>query len=102
MKVLTAKLHKVSHNCVSAVSLAIFAGFRTQLIKNGGFLLRREKVRDLTTVQKVVDIFKERLLHDLCVGEKEDLRLTLDTRFHQELLDIFVELLLSVVLGDFN
>jgi len=82
VKVLTAELHEVSHNCVSVVALAIFAGFRAQLIDDGSFFLRREEVGDLTTVQEVIDVFKEGFFHDLGVRKQEDLGLALNTRFH--------------------
>ena len=79
MKVLAAKLNKVCHNSVSAISLSILACPRTELFNDCCLFFLREQVRHFTTVKKIIYIFKEGLFDDLSIREEENLRLTLNT-----------------------
>jgi hypothetical protein len=64
--------------------------------------IRWEDVRDLTSVQNVVDILHEGLHFDLGVGEQESGGIGTLTSLSHENLEILTPLLHSVVLFDFN
>lgn len=71
MHILTAELGKVGHNSIFRRRYTGSFCPIEELIIDCSFVLRSEQVRDHTRVQKIVDIFKEGLKDNLCVGEKE-------------------------------
>jgi len=78
VEVLSADLDEVGVDLVSVVSTIRFPGSGSHIIEDGDLLLWWEQVGDLTTVQQVVDVLQEGLLHDLGIGEQEYLREVVD------------------------
>jgi hypothetical protein len=67
MQVLSAKRNEICINLVPAITLANFSRFLSQLITNRNLLIWWVQVGDLTTVEQVVNVLKERLFNNLCV-----------------------------------
>ena len=67
MQVFSAELDKEGIDLVSVVTLLGFSGLGSQFLTDLNFLIRREQVGYFSTIQKVVDIFKEGFSDDLRV-----------------------------------
>lgn len=102
VEILAANRHEVRVDLVSAVTLADVPGLRGELIANGYLLIWWEQVRNLTTVQQVIDVFEEGLFDDLRVGEEEHLFLVLEACSPKQHSNVLVELLLPITLRDFD
>ena len=63
----TTQLYEVGVDGFSSLSNTIGLGFVLKLVIDGLFFFRCEQVWNLTRVKKIVDVFKEGLLHDLSV-----------------------------------
>lgn len=69
MKLLPALFNEVSINLVSAAAHSCFVGFVGDFVADCLFLVLREKVGNLSSVEQVVDIFEEVLTDNLAVRE---------------------------------
>ena len=102
VEVLSADLDEVVVNLISAVTAVGFLCSLGHVIANGNLFIDWEQVWNLTTIKKVVNVFKERFFDDLGIREQEYLWLVVDSRSLEETSDVFVELLFFVTLGDFD
>ena len=102
MKLLAALLDKERVLVGSVITHSDFISLISDFIANDFFLILREQVRNLTTIQQIVDVFQEVLTHDLCVREQELNWVLIQTTLSQELFDRLLDIFLLVVLGDLN
>lgn len=77
MQVFSADLHKVGVDLVSVVTTSDTSGSWGHLVADCNLFVGREKIRYLSAVEQVVDIFKEGLFDQLSVGKQEHLWLVL-------------------------
>jgi hypothetical protein len=67
MKIFSAKLDEITVDLISIISYFGFSSFRRKFITDLSFFLCREEIWHFTTVQEVVDVFKEGLFDNLCI-----------------------------------
>jgi len=79
VEVLPADLHEIRVNLVSVVATLSISGSLAHLVADRNLLVRRVQVRDLTTVEQVVDVLKEGLFDNLGVREQEYLGLVINS-----------------------
>mmetsp|Transcript_1957 Transcript_1957/g.4404 ORF Transcript_1957/g.4404 Transcript_1957/m.4404 type:complete len:492 (+) Transcript_1957:1679-3154(+) len=71
-------------------------GVLPDIVDDPVLLVRREQVGDVPSVEDGVDILDEALVDDLRVGEQEHHGVALNSRDHEQLLDVFSKLVVAV------
>ena len=83
-------------------ALFLLFGWASHEFNNINLLIGWEDIRDLTSIQNIVYVFKEVLLLDLSVSEQERSWVSFTTNLSHKLFYIFSPLLSSVLLLDLN
>mmetsp|Transcript_36696 Transcript_36696/g.116794 ORF Transcript_36696/g.116794 Transcript_36696/m.116794 type:complete len:681 (+) Transcript_36696:3332-5374(+) len=91
VQVLADELHKVRVDSVAALRLARRLGEWAHLVEDLRHVFFRHHVWHLTSVEQIVDVLHERLLHNLSVREEEHRRLVFATGLEHEALQVIVE-----------
>jgi len=101
MQVFTALLHVPAENLSRTVA-SILAGAFTALLLNHGLVFHCVKIRHLTGVQNIRNIFEEGFLRHLRVTEQEINGLTTLTSADENSCDVLVPFIYTVILSDTN
>jgi len=104
MLVLLAALDKIGKELLRGTFRAAILLFcrSTNRVTNICFLFSWEDVGHFTSVEDVVDIFKEAFFLNTVICEDEGSSITLASNFHEKQFEILTELSLGINLLDFD
>mmetsp|Transcript_49832 Transcript_49832/g.161159 ORF Transcript_49832/g.161159 Transcript_49832/m.161159 type:complete len:354 (+) Transcript_49832:4318-5379(+) len=103
VQVLSNQLHEMLPNDSSGFHLSGGLRERSRVADDLLDLVGGKQVRNLSSVQNVVDVLQKALLHDLGVGEEEHQALALVLHdAHHHFLDVLSEVVRTVVARDLN